>query len=326
MLISAPVGAHDAGRIRGSIAMEGGRLARWDTGVPEGSPMVAVGGMRLAVDDRGSGQPVICLHAIAHGSADFDAFAAAASARFRVIRIDWPGQGRSDADDAEPSPARYADLVRGIVLHLGLADPILLGCSIGGAAAIDYASRFGARALVLANPGGLIEPSDRVSAACRKMSRFFASGSRGAWWFGPAYRLYYRLVLPQPAASLQRRRIVRAGFENAVLLAKAWSVFAIPAKADQRAAAQSLDIPVLFTWAMHDRINPFARSASAIAKMKRARVVKFNSGHAAFLEQPRQFTAEFCRFVDALDAGRDVGPARSAKPKQNEVSILEEQS
>ena len=303
--------------------MEGGRLARWDTGVPEGSQMIAVGGTKLAIDDRGAGQPVICLHAIAHGSADFDAFAAAASARYRVIRIDWPGQGRSNDDSAGPTPAHYAELVRGVVLQLGLADPILLGCSIGGAAAIEYASRFGARALVLANPGGLIEPSKGVTAACRAMSRFFAAGARGAWWFGPAYHLYYRLVLPSPAASVQRRRIVRAGFENAALLASAWSIFADPSEADQRRAALSLDMPVLFTWAMHDRINSFARSAPVIARIKRARVVKFNGGHAAFLEQPRRFFAEFCRFVEELDAGRCVGPA---KVEHSQASNLEEQS
>jgi pimeloyl-ACP methyl ester carboxylesterase len=307
--------------------MEGGQLARWDTGVPEGSQMIAVGGTKLAIDDRGAGRPVICLHAIAHGSADFDAFAAAASERYRVIRIDWPGQGRSDDDSAKPTPARYAELVRGIVLHLGLADPILLGCSIGGAAAIEYASRFGATALVLANPGGLIEPSEIVSVACRAMSRFFAAGARGAWWFGPAYRLYYRLVLPSPAALVQRRRIVRAGFENAALLARAWSIFADPAEADQRRAALSLDIPVLFTWAMHDRINSFARSAPVIAKMKRARVVKFNGGHAAFLEQPRRFLAEFFRFVDELDAGRCL-PAKVERSQASNLQAtnLEEQS
>jgi pimeloyl-ACP methyl ester carboxylesterase len=46
---------------------------------------------------------------------------------------------------------------------------------------------------------------------------------------------------------------------------------------------------VLFTWAMHDRINPFKASEATIAEMKQACVVKFNGGHAAFLEQPRQF-------------------------------------
>jgi hypothetical protein len=53
------------------------------------------------------------------------------------------------------------------------------------------------------------------------MARFFAAGARGAWWFGLAYGAHYRMVLPWPSAVRQRRRIVRAGYENAALLAAA---------------------------------------------------------------------------------------------------------
>lgn len=283
---------------------------RWETGVPEGSPRISVDGVDLAIDDRGTGQPVICLHAIGHGSADFDAFAARAVGRYRVIRIDWPGQGCSGDDRVAPAPARYAALLRGVLVHLGIEDPVIIGCSIGGAAAVEYASRYKVRALVLANPGGLVTPSEWVSAGCRALSRFFAAGSRGAWWFGLAYRAYYQLVLPWPQAWRQRKRIVRAGYENAALLAAAWSTFADPQQADQRRAAIDLDVPVLFTWAMHDRINLFKASQASIAKMRQARVVKFDGGHAAFLEQPRQFVAEFDRFVAGIGGAAQQVPPR----------------
>jgi pimeloyl-ACP methyl ester carboxylesterase len=286
-------------------------MRRWETGVPKGSRRLRVGSASLAVDDRGTGPAVICLHAIAHGSADFDAFAAAASSRYRVVRIDWPGQGRSEDDGLDITPARYAELVRSVVVQLGIEDPVIIGCSIGGAAAIEYASRYGTSGLVLANPGGLLQPSEKVSAACRAMSRFFAVGAKGAWWFGLAYRLYYRLVLPSPPVVRQRKRIVRAGYENAAILAKAWSMFADPDHADQRAAAIALDLPVLIAWAMHDKINTYTRSTPALEKLKHARVVKFNGGHAAFLEQPRQFIMEFDRFVAQLNASAAPSDERS---------------
>jgi hypothetical protein len=62
---------------------------------------------------------------------------------------------------------------------------------------------------------------------------------------------------------------------------------------------------------MHDKINNYTRSAPAIEKLKRARVVKFNGGHAAFLEQPRQFIMEFDRFVAQLNASAAPGDERS---------------
>jgi len=272
---------------------------RQETGVPTSAQEVVVDGVRLAIAREGAGPPVICLHATGHGGRDFEAFAAGVRDRFEVIRIDWPGQGRSGPDTAAASAARYADLLRGAVAALGLDDPILVGCSIGGAAAVNYASRYGARALVLANPGGLVEVNAATRKACRFLSRIFAAGARGAWWFGTLFAVYYRMVLPSAAAAGQRRRIVRAGYETAPIMAQAWASFAEDA-ADQREIASRLPMPVLIAWAMQDKINNFAANAPAIAAMKTARLVKFEGGHAAFLEQPRQFIHEFLTFTAGL--------------------------
>src|ERR1035438_7142710 len=96
---------------------------RFDAGVPFGSPEIMVGGVRLAVASEGSGPPVICLHAIGHGGRDFEAFASGVRAGFQVVRIDWPGQGRSGPDSEPPTPARYAQLLRGVVSTLDLGPP-----------------------------------------------------------------------------------------------------------------------------------------------------------------------------------------------------------
>lgn len=275
---------------------------RAEVGAPSGSMDIVVDGVRLAVARDGAGPPVICLHAIGHGARDFEFFAAAVSNRFEVLRIDWPGQGRSGVDRHAPCARRYADLLRGVVTQLGLADPILIGCSIGGAAAIDYASRFGVRALVLANSGGLVSLTPATSRICRAVSGIFAAGAKGAWWFAPLYGLYYRMVLPTPAAGAQRQRIVRAGPECAAVLASAWASFAEPELNDRRAAAVSLGVPVLVAWAMQDKINRFQAVEPTLRRMSSTQVVKFQGGHAAFLERPREFEEAFLAFADAVQS------------------------
>src|SRR5579862_3922614 len=88
------------------------KLQRYEVGVPPSSPELIVDGARLAVAREGKGPPVVCLHAIGHGGRDFEAFTAAMRDRFEIVRIDWPGQGRSGPDERPATPARYAQLLR----------------------------------------------------------------------------------------------------------------------------------------------------------------------------------------------------------------------
>ena len=270
---------------------------RLDAGVPSRSPEMIVDGVRLAVASEGCGPPVICLHAIGHGARDFETFAAGISSGFQVVRIDWPGQGRSGPDREPPTPARYAQLLRGVVSQLGLDSPVIVGCSIGGAAAIHYAARYPTRAIVLANSGGLAELTASSRRACLFLSRLFAAGARRAWWFGAVFALYYRFILPSRAAWPQRRRIVRAGYETAEILSQAWAKFADTAEADQRQAAASLKIPVLVAWSMQDKANLFLAARPTLKQMKNVRIAQFKGGHAAFLEQPQRFISEYLRFI-----------------------------
>jgi pimeloyl-ACP methyl ester carboxylesterase len=265
-------------------------------GVPEGSIRLTVDGVELAIAREGRGPPVVCLHATGHGGGDFDAFAAGVKNRFEVIRIDWPGQGRSGPDRQPASAARYADLLGGALEAMGVEAPIVVGNSIGGAAAMIHAARAPVTALVLCDPGGLVAVDATVRRFCGLFARFFAAGERRAWWFPLAFGLYYRLVLPSPAAAAQRRRIVASATETAGVMRQAWESFG-GGGADIRALAASLGVPVWFAWAKSDAVIPLARCRPAIAAMACARVTAFPGGHAAFLEQPRAFIAGFEDFL-----------------------------
>lgn len=271
-----------------------------DLGVPAGYAVIEVDGVRLAVARQGSGPPVVCLHATGHGGRDFEAFAAALSDRFEIIRLDWPGQGRSGPDSIPASAARYADLLGLALTELGVTRPILLGNSIGGAAAIIHAARAEVAALVLCDPGGLVAVDATVRRFCRAFASFFRAGARGAWWYRAAFALYYRQVLPAPAAAAaaQRRRIVAAAYELAPILVQSWTSFGQP-DADIRALAAGLEVPVWFAWAKGDKVIPLARCRPAIDAMKAASVTTFPGGHAAFLEQPAAFAEGFARFAAA---------------------------
>ncbi len=257
---------------------------------------VEIDGVRLAYDDRGDGEPLVCLHAIGHDRSDYRNLEAG-----RVIALDWPGQGESGPDHQPPTSRRYAELLAGFLDALRLDRVVLLGNSIGGGAAIAYAARHPerVRGLVLANPSGLDAGGRLVRWATRFMARFFAAGARRARWFGRAYALYYRLVLQRARASADRARIIAAGYRYAPILRDAWIGFG-QADNDLRPLAPAIRCPTLFAWARRDQIIQLRRCKAAIATFPDARVELFDAGHAPQLETPDELNASLAGFLEAL--------------------------
>jgi pimeloyl-ACP methyl ester carboxylesterase len=259
-------------------------------GVPADATRVLLkSGVELAVMREGKGPPLVCLHATGHGGGDFAGLARALAGEYEVIRVDWPGQGRSSCDPQPASAARYGALLIELLDQLGVERPILLGNSIGGGAALHYASARPVHALVLCNSAGLVRVDALTRAVCAVAARFFAAGARGARWFLPLFALYYRhLVLQRSAAAEQRERIIAAGYELAPVLRDAWRSFGRP-EADLRALASTIQAPVWVAWARDDRVIPLALCRAAIARIPHVTLDTFDAGHAAFLEDPAAF-------------------------------------
>jgi 4,5:9,10-diseco-3-hydroxy-5,9,17-trioxoandrosta-1(10),2-diene-4-oate hydrolase len=260
---------------------------------------VRAAGSVVAIKRWGAGPPVLCLHATGHGSGDFVGFAERVGDRFEVIAIDWPGQGRSPPDGLPPRARHYAEIALGVCEALQLQRPILLGNSIGGAAALIAAHKAPEKfsGLVLCNPGGLAPINGFAMFAIGRMAAFFDAGARRAPWFDAAFAAYYRcLVLPRAPARMQRDRIIAAGGMLAPLLADAWRGFAEP-DADLRGLAPDIALPVWLAWAKSDQLVSWGRSKKAAKAFRSRTVTLFCGGHAAFLEDPDRFAQKFTAFA-----------------------------
>lgn len=260
-------------------------------------------GTKIAVRSWGHGTPVLCLHATGHDSEDFAAFAARTEDRFRVVALDWPAQGHSPPDRHKPRATHYAEIAHTAALALKLDRPILLGNSIGGAAAIlaaaSHPDTF--RGVVLCNPGGLAPINGLARFAIGRMVAFFEAGARGAKWYPHAFRFYYtRMVLPRTPAKARREAIIARGLELAPLLAEAWRGFAEP-EADLRETARTLALPVWCAWAKSDRLVSWGRSKAAVKAIPGARWQLFRGGHAAFMEDPDRFAKAFVKFAQTIE-------------------------
>lgn len=295
---------------------------------PDGAPaqLVELAGTQVALrcigaagGAAGDGRVVICLHATGHGGADFLPLAQRMRGHgFSFVLIDWPGQGASppDATGAPASAWRYAAILRALLAWAApMGRPLLLGNSIGGAAALDYAAHSAdggqhLAGLVLCNPGGLARLGVMERAAIAGFAAFFRAGAAGAPWFASSFAAYYRLLV-LPLAPQRRREIVAAARDHAPVLAQAWASFA-DARADLRQAITNIRAPMLFAWAKRDRLVSYAASRAAIAQTQ-AGIVLLRGGHAAFLEDPAAFDAAFLRFAEGL-AWHRATPAAAEAP------------
>jgi pimeloyl-ACP methyl ester carboxylesterase len=266
---------------------------------------VSLSGIQIAyADSGGSGPVIICLHAIGHGARDFEDLSRRLSPEYRVIALDFPGQGNSGPDFKPASATRYAELLSQFNDQLNLKSVVLVGNSIGGATSIRYAATHPQRvkALVLCDTGGLGNPGFTSRLFIGAFVQFFAAGRRGAFWYPWAFKNYYEHVLINEPAFAERDRIVRSAYEIASPLEQAWKSFAKPEE-NLLGMLPEIQCPVLLAWAKHDIVIPLKYSQAYFGLFKNRQLEVFNSGHAAFLEDPDHFERSIRAFLKKNPSG-----------------------
>ncbi len=171
-------------------------------------------GVRLAYDDVGAGQPLVCLPGLTRNMDDFDPIVAAFAPHSRVIRMDFRGRGASDY----PGPDTYTirqetqDVIT-LLDHLGLKQAAILGTSRGGLVAMTLAAIAHNRlAAIILNdigpeimPAGLAYIMDYIGRPPK-----FRSLAQAATAFPDLYAPAFQNVPPETWAA-HARRLYREG-------------------------------------------------------------------------------------------------------------------
>lgn len=113
---------------------------------------VRAGSAELFYESSGEGRPVVLVHGGMLDHTMWDPQMRDLTARYRVVRYDARRHGRSRS---EPDTFSHHEDLRQLVDALGLSRPAVIGLSMGGYAAIDFALEYPDRvsALVLVGPG-----------------------------------------------------------------------------------------------------------------------------------------------------------------------------
>ena len=139
-------------------------------------PTLPLDGRGLYYEVAGDGPAVVLVHSAIADSSLWDAQVEALAPRFRVVRYDVAGYGRSPL---APGPLSSVADLHALVEHLALGRAMLVGNSMGGRIALEYALVHpeAVDRLVLVAPGlPGHEWSDEVQRANADEERWFDAG------------------------------------------------------------------------------------------------------------------------------------------------------
>jgi 3-oxoadipate enol-lactonase len=158
---------------------------------------VDVPGGRLFVADDGEGPPVVLIHCAIADLRAWDAMVPGLAARYRVVRYDYRGFGKTTTEDVEYSDR--ADLIA-VLDALGIGRASLVGNSRGAMIAFDTAIEFPERVVAVVGVGAglggfwpdataaeqeLFDEGDRLMAAPEPDLDAIADFSVRLWLDGP---------------------------------------------------------------------------------------------------------------------------------------------
>jgi pimeloyl-ACP methyl ester carboxylesterase len=267
-------------------------------------------GHRLHYRIGGEGPLLVLVHGITNSSASWEPVLATLARRFTVIAPDLLGHGDSAKPRGDYSLGANASLLRDFMLALGHERATIVGHSLGGGIAMQFAYQFPDRIerLVLVSSGGL---GREVTALLRAVALpgaefvlpLLASGplvSAGTTISGWINRIGVRLgsdvaAMATGFASLQdieaRRAFVQTA--RAVIDAGGQRVNAT----DKLYLAEA--VPTLLLWGDRDPIIPARHGLRAHELMPGSRLRIFaGAGHFPHHDDPAGFAAAITEFVE----------------------------
>lgn len=253
-----------------------------------------VSGTRLYYEASGRGAALVFVHGFTLDSRMWNDQCEVFAQDYQVLRYDMRGFGQSDLPTASFA---HADDLKALLDHLGIAEAAILGLSMGGEMAINFALAYpeSTRALIVADTalGGyarspeFIASLEPIYAAARAAS---IEAAKELWLAQPLFTLAHQ----QPAVAARLRHMVDdyAGWH---LIAEARGQGLDPP------AARRLDeitAPTLIIVGEHD-LPDFQAIADLLERdiPHSQKVVTQSVGHMTSMEDPRRFSDIALRFL-----------------------------
>jgi pimeloyl-ACP methyl ester carboxylesterase len=279
---------------------------------------VLLHGRPVAYVEAGSGAALLLIRGIAGNIGNWQEVIEPLSRRHTVIAPDRPGHGASAPGSGDYSLGALAAGLRDLLVVLGHERATLVGHSLGGGIAMQFAYQFPeiTERLVLVSSGGLgPEVSPVLRAAALPGADLFIAATAGTGG---------------RAVSAVARGLASIGLQPNADVAEVARGYASLADRDRRAAFLATlrsvidtggqrvhagdrlylaeGMPVLIIWGEHDPIIPVHHGKSAHDAIPGSRLEVFEGvGHLPQIEAPAAFVAVLERFIAESDPAQFDG-------------------
>jgi len=274
---------------------------------------VRIHGHQVGYYAAGSGPALILVHGVASSSRTWRRVIPRLAERFTVVAPDLLGHGASPKLRGDYSLGAHASGIRDLMVALGIDRATLVGHSLGGGVAMQFAYQFPERIerLVLVGSGGL---GEEVSLLLRVLTlpgaeyilplgcrpEFSRAIARGTGWLG---RIGVR---PSALAEEIWNGYVSLGTKDSrnAFLHTLRSVVDVTG---QRVSAidrlyLAREVPTLIVWGDRDPLIPVAHGRRAHRAIKGSVLKVYRDvGHFPHFDEPERFVDDLVDFIDSTE-------------------------
>jgi pimeloyl-ACP methyl ester carboxylesterase len=274
---------------------------------------VSLHGHRVTYRTAGEGPLVVLIHGIAGTSEQWNQVAPLLAEHYEVLAPDLLGHGQSAKPRGDYSLGAYAVSVRDLLIVLGRRRATVVGHSLGGGVAMQFAYEYPVfcERLVLVSSGGLgreVHPLLRAATlpAAEFVLPLIANNRLHAAGVGVA-QLLDRLGLQAGSDLTEMARGYASLADGDARQAFLHSLRAVIDPGGQRVSATdrlylSSMMPSLIVWGRRDPLIPLHHSGIAHRAMPGSRLEVFDeAGHFPQLEEPVRFARVLREFMDGTE-------------------------
>lgn len=272
---------------------------------------------------RGEGPPIVLIHGITGRSDQWEPAIDELAADHTVLAPDLLGHGESAKPRGDYSLGAYASAVRDVTVAVGIDRATVVGHSLGGGIAMQFAYQFPERCerLVLVSSGGLgREVHPMLRAATLPGSELVLPLLTNAVLLAGGAKIGAALGRLGLQAGVDMAEISRGFASLGEAEARHAFIQTMRAVLDfggQRVSARdrlylAANLPSLIVWGTDDPIIPVAHGREAHLAMPGSRFEELEGvGHFPQLERPREFARILAEFIAGTPpASLDTGTLR----------------